>query len=126
MAKRVIIIDDSKYTIREFKKFLEAKGSFDILGEGYDGDAAVELYKKFRPDVVFMDITMPNKDGFTAMEEILAFDPAAKVIIMSAVRGKQMREILKNGAKAYIEKPLSMKSDEFSDDFDDAIEQVFK
>lgn len=84
-----------------------------LIIEGYsiyeagDGDEAVKSYKSYQPDLVLMDITMPIKDGITAIKEIMASDPAAKIIVCSALGQKNMViEAIQAGARDYIVKPF--------------------
>lgn len=78
-----IVIDDDLDTVELFSEYLELKG-IHILAKGYDGKQAVELYEKHRPDVIFLDIMMPQYNGFYAIENIRKFDPDAKMIMVTA------------------------------------------
>lgn len=77
---RVLIVDDAAFMRMMIKDILE-KNDFEIVGEANNGIVAVDLYKKEKPDVVTMDITMPDMDGIEAVKQIKAFDPDAKVIM---------------------------------------------
>lgn len=79
----VIVIDDDKDTVEVFCEFLEIKG-IDVLGRGYNGLEAVELYQKLKPDIVLCDVMMPEADGFYALEKIRKIDSDAKVIMVTA------------------------------------------
>ena len=79
----VIVIEDDVDTAELLCEFLEIKG-IKVLGKGYDGKVAVELYSKLRPDIVFIDVMMPKFDGFYALEQIRKLDPNAKVIMVTA------------------------------------------
>lgn len=107
-AYRVLIVDDSMFVTKQIGQILTSEG-FDVVGTAADGEAGVEKYKELFPNVDFvtMDITMPKMDGVTALEKIVAFDPEAKVIMVSAL-GKQdlVKDALIKGAKNYIVKPL--------------------
>ena len=85
-----------------------------------------EMYEEFKPDLITLDITMPNKDGQQAMEEIITKYPDANVVMISAVRGDTMLECMSFGAKGYIEKPLKFKDAEFVEDFKSTIDEVFE
>lgn len=105
MAK-VLIVDDAAFMRMMIKDILEKNG-FDILGEASNGAKAVELYKKERPDVVTMDITMPEMDGIQAVKAIKAFDPSAKIIMCSAMGQQTMvMDAIKAGARDFIVKPF--------------------
>lgn len=125
MAKKIVIVDDSKFLVKQIAQFFEKTFGFHVLATGSDGNDAVELYRQFTPDLITLDITMPNKDGQQAMKEILAEFPDAKVLMISAVHGDAMLECIKSGAKGYIEKPLRFNNPEFISDFRETIEEIF-
>jgi len=74
-----IVVDDSLDIVELFSTCLELKG-IKVLGKGYDGNDAFELFKQLRPDIVFLDIMMPRYDGFYALEKIREIDPQAKMV----------------------------------------------
>ena len=78
-----IVIDDDLDTVELFCEYLELKG-IQVIGKGYDGKEAVELYQKMRPDIVFLDIMMPYYNGFYAVEGIQKVEPNAKIIMVTA------------------------------------------
>ena len=105
MAK-VLIVDDAAFMRMMIKDILE-KNNFEVVGEASNGLIAVDLYKKEKPDVVTMDITMPDMDGIEAVKAIKAFDPNAKVIMCSAMGQLSMvMDAIKAGAKDFIVKPF--------------------
>jgi len=105
MAK-ILIVDDAAFMRMMIKDILEKNG-FEVIGEAKNGMKAVELYKKERPDVVTMDITMPVMDGIQAVKEIRAFDPTAKIIMCSAMGQQSMvMDAIKSGARDFIVKPF--------------------
>ena len=105
MAK-VLIVDDAAFMRMMIKDILEKNG-FEVVGEASNGIVAVDLYKKEKPDVVTMDITMPDMDGIEAVKAIKEFDPAAKVIMCSAIGQQSMvMDAIKAGAKDFIVKPF--------------------
>ena len=105
MAK-ILIVDDAAFMRMMIKDILEKNG-FEVIGEGNNGIKAVELYKKERPDVVTMDITMPDMDGIQAVKAIRAFDPTAKIIMCSAMGQQSMvMDAIKSGARDFIVKPF--------------------
>jgi two-component system chemotaxis response regulator CheY len=106
MGKRVLIVDDAAF-MRMMIKDILVKNGFEIAGEAANGYEAVEKYKEVRPDVVTMDITMPEKDGIAAVKEIMAIDKQA-VIIMCSAMGQQamVMEAIQAGARDFIVKPF--------------------
>jgi two-component system chemotaxis response regulator CheY len=126
MNKRVVIIDDSSLLVKKLSDFFTQKLNFDVVATGKDGDEALELYRQHRPDLLTMDITMPNKDGCTATSEIMAEFPEANVLVISAVHGELMLDCLSAGAKGYIEKPLRLTEAEFEADFKRTVRGVLE
>ncbi|MFT5875475.1 MAG: two-component system chemotaxis response regulator CheY, partial [Clostridium sp.] len=103
---RVLIVDDAAFMRMMIKDILEKNG-FEVVGEANNGIKAVELYKAEKPDVVTMDITMPDMDGIEAVKEIKAFDPAAKIIMCSAMGQQSMvMDAIRAGARDFIVKPF--------------------
>jgi len=104
--KKVLIVDDAAFMRMALRKIFEKNG-FEVVGEAENGNKGVEKYKELKPDVVTLDITMPEKDGITALKEINAYQPQAKVIMVSAMGQESMvREALISGAKTFIVKPF--------------------
>ncbi|HLR41968.1 MAG TPA: response regulator [Pseudogracilibacillus sp.] len=106
MAQKVLIVDDAAFMRMMIKDILEKNG-YEVVAEAENGNVAVEKYKEFTPDLVTMDITMPEKDGVTALKEIKALDPNATIIMCSAM-GQQAMVIdaIQAGAKDFIVKPF--------------------
>lgn len=103
---RVLIVDDAAFMRMMIKDILEKNG-YQVVGEASNGLKAVEIYKAERPDVVTMDITMPDMDGIEAVKAIKAFDPAAKVIMCSAMGQQTMvMDAIRSGARDFIVKPF--------------------
>lgn len=104
--ERILIVDDSK-TSRKFLKNMLIGAGFEVVAEAIDGIDGIEKYKEFKPDVVTMDITMPNLDGIDAVTEIMRIDPAAKIIMVTAAGQKNnVVEALKRGAVDFVQKPF--------------------
>ena len=83
------------------------KGGHEIVGEAANGAEAVQRYQELRPEVMTLDITMPEKDGLTALREIIGLDPGAKVIMCSALgQESKVLESIKLGAKDFVVKPF--------------------
>ncbi|WP_333861015.1 response regulator [Clostridium sp.] len=105
MAK-ILIVDDAAFMRMMIKDILEKNG-FEVVGEANNGIKAVELYKKETPDVVTMDITMPDMDGIEAVKQIRAIDANAKIIMCSAMGQQTMvMDAIKAGARDFIVKPF--------------------
>ena len=106
MGKRVLVVDDATFMRMMIKDILTGNG-FEVAGEAEDGAKAVEMYKQLRPDLVTMDITMPEKDGITAVKEIMKIDPNARIIMCSAM-GQQalVTEAIQAGARDFLVKPF--------------------
>lgn len=103
----ILIVDDSKFMRGILKKILTGKGHH-IAGEASDGIEAFREYVKHKPDLVFMDITMPNMNGISALEKIMKIDKDARIVICSAM-GQQafVMEAIELGAKDFIVKPFN-------------------
>lgn len=103
--KRVLIVDDACVVRLMIKKAI--KNDFETVGEASNGLEALTKYKELRPDVVTMDITMPEVDGIQATKDIIAFDENAKIVMMSGIDQKEMlTRAIKAGAASYIVKPF--------------------
>lgn len=105
-AKRVLIVDDA-VVMRMMIKGILSKNGYDVVGEAQNGVEAVEKYKALSPDLVTMDMVMPEMDGITAVREIVASDPGAKIIMCTSM-GQQalVVEAIQAGAKSFITKPF--------------------
>ena len=102
----ILIVDDAAF-MRMMIKDILTKNGMDVAGEAENGAIAVEKFKELKPDLVTMDITMPEKDGITALKEILDVDNAAKVVMCSAMGQQAMViEAIQAGAKDFIVKPF--------------------
>ncbi len=100
-----IVIDDDRVSIQLFRDILRMM-NIQVLASGYDGKDAVRLYKKYRPDIVFTDILMPENDGFFALEEIRKFDSHAKVVAVTAdLTNETATKLEKMNISAVIYKP---------------------
>lgn len=103
---KILICDDSILARKKLKDFLISVGCTQIF-DAADGQMAIDTYKIQKPDIVFLDIVMPVKDGITAVKEIIDFDPDAYIIMTSSVGTQEnLKEALKAGAKDFIQKPL--------------------
>lgn len=102
----VLLVDDSRMSRKVLKNLLEEEG-YSVIAEAGDGIEAIEAYKEYKPDLVTLDITMPNMDGIEALKELIAIDPDVTAIMITAA-GQQNKLIqaLKIGAKKFITKPF--------------------
>jgi len=104
MAKRILIVDDSSIMRKMVRKNLEI-GGHTIVGEAKNGKEAIDLYQSQKPDLVTMDVTMREMDGFTAAEKILDSDPKARIIFLSNLDKDKYSENAKRlGALGYLSK----------------------
>lgn len=103
---RILIVDDAKFMRMTLTNILK-KANHQIVGEAENGKIAVELYRKLRPDLVTMDVTMPEMSGIEAVKMIKSESPDAKIIMCSAMgQQKMVVEAIEMGAKDFIVKPF--------------------
>lgn len=104
---KVLICDDSILARKQIKDIIAVVGTPTIL-EASNGETAIEIYKQHKPDLVFLDIVMPKKDGNITIDEIMAFDSDAKIVIVSSVGTQsQLKCALESGAVDFIQKPIN-------------------
>jgi two-component system chemotaxis response regulator CheY len=104
MAK-ILIVDDAEFLRVRLTKMLNTDG-FEVF-QAENGVKAVEIYKEIQPDVVLMDVTMPEMDGLTALKTIVDFDPKARVVMLTALGQESVvLEAVKSGARDFIVKPF--------------------
>jgi two-component system, chemotaxis family, chemotaxis protein CheY len=103
---RVLVVDDAAF-MRKMVTDALSGGGHEVVGEAGNGIEAVSRFQELRPDVMTLDITMPEKDGLDALREIIAVDPGAKVIMCSALgQESKVLESIKLGAKDFVVKPF--------------------
>jgi two-component system, chemotaxis family, chemotaxis protein CheY len=103
---RVLVVDDAAF-MRKLLTDALVSGGHEVVGEAGDGLEAVARYQELRPELTTLDITMPEKDGLSALAEIMAIDPSAKVIMCSALgQESKVLEAVKLGAKDFVVKPF--------------------
>jgi two-component system chemotaxis response regulator CheY len=106
MAQRILIVDDAAF-MRMMIKDILSKNGFEVVGEAENGAVAVEKYAELKPDLVTMDITMPEMDGIEALKKIKQSDPGARIVMCSAMGQQAMVvEAIQAGARDFIVKPF--------------------
>jgi len=124
---KVVIVDDSMLVRLQLKKFFEEEMKFEVAGLGNDGNEAVSLYHQHKPDLITIDLTMPNKDGYEALKEIIAEDDDARILICSAIKDPaKVTQTLEAGARGYIKKPLQLTDSEYVERIKDDIEEALE
>lgn len=105
--KKVLVVDDAAFMRMSIKMTLEKNG-FTVVGEAENGKVAIEKYKELNPDIVTMDITMPEMTGTEALKTIINFDQNANIIMVSAMGQEYLvKEAIVSGAKSFVVKPFS-------------------
>lgn len=106
MATTVLIVDDAMFMRTVLKKMLTDEG-YEVIGEASNGDEAIKLAKELQPNIVTLDITMPDRDGISSIEDILKGSPNSKIIMCSAMGQQAMVvDAIKKGARDFIVKPF--------------------
>jgi len=124
---KVVVVDDSMLVRLQLKKFFEEEMKFEVAALGNDGNDAVALYKQHKPDLITIDLTMPNKDGFEALKEIIDNDENARILICSAIKDPaKVTQTLEAGARGYIKKPLQLTDAEYVERIKDDIEEALE
>ena len=103
---RILVVDDAAF-MRKMVSDALTRGGHEVVGEAGNGTEAVTRFQELRPELTTLDITMPEKDGLTALKEIIELDPSARVIMCSAL-GKESKvlESIKLGARDFVVKPF--------------------
>ena len=102
----MLVVDDAAFMRKVLTDALVA-GGHEVVGEAGDGDAALAAYQDLQPDLVTLDITMPRKDGLATLRELVDIDPAARVVICSALgQETKVLDAIKAGAKDFVVKPF--------------------
>ena len=104
---KFVVVDDAVFMRTLIKRMIEENTNYVVVGEGANGYEAIERAKKFQPDIVTLDITMPEMDGIMAIKEILLACPKAKIIMVSAMGQQSMViDAIKMGASDFVVKPF--------------------
>jgi two-component system chemotaxis response regulator CheY len=119
MARTLLVTDDAMI-IRQIIKDMAAEAGWDVVGEASNGQEAIDRYRELRPDAVTLDLVMPEHDGLHALHGIMALDPDAKVLIVSALEQRAvLREAFKAGAADFVAKPFDRQN------LRESLEQLF-
>ena len=103
---RVLVVDDAAF-MRKMVSDALAKGGHEVIGQAGNGVEALEQFRELRPDLMTLDITMPEKDGLATLKDLMELDPSAKVIMCSALgQESKVLESIKLGARDFVVKPF--------------------
>ena len=106
MSLKVMVVDDALF-MRNMIKDIFTRAGYEVVAEAENGEMAVAMYPEVKPDLVTMDIVMPKKSGIEALQEIMAADPDACIVMVSALgQDSLVLEAVESGAKDFIVKPF--------------------
>ncbi|MFW5895311.1 MAG: response regulator [archaeon] len=106
-SKKVLVVDDAAFTRNMLKKIINKNEYTEVIGEAKNGNEALEVYQKLKPDLVTMDLVMPEKGGIETTEELMKIDKNATIVVVSALGQEALvLEAAKKGAKDFIQKPF--------------------
>jgi len=112
--KKILVVDDAQFTRNMLKNIINKSEIGEVIAEARNGVEAVSLYQELKPDMVTMDLVMPEQGGIETTEKILSIDPDAIIVIVSALGQEALvLEAAKKGAKDFIQKPF--KADQIED-----------
>ena len=104
---KILVVDDTQFTRNILKNIISKTKYGEVVGEAKNGKEALALYKKLKPDMVTMDLVMPEKGGIETIEDLLKVDPKAIIVVVSALGQEALvLEAAKKGAKDFIQKPF--------------------
>ena len=104
--KKVLVVDDAAFMRVSIKNML-SKNGYEVIGEAENGKVAIQKFQELSPDIITMDITMPEMDGLSSLKKILAINASANIVMISAMGQESMvREAVLSGAKGFIVKPF--------------------
>ncbi len=106
-AARLMIVDDSRIIRRKIARCLE-EHDLEVIGRASNGAEAIQIFREAQPDVVTMDLTMPEMDGIQCVEQLVRIDPTVRILVVSALADKATAiEALKKGANGFLCKPFT-------------------
>ncbi|OHE60990.1 MAG: two-component system response regulator [Thermodesulfovibrio sp. RBG_19FT_COMBO_42_12] len=108
MKKKVLIVDDSITSAKQLQKVVDESGAFEVVGHAKNGIEGIKLYTTLKPDIVCMDLNMPEMDGLQAIRILINTDKNVKILVISSVGGvgEKVMEAIKHGAKNVLTKPF--------------------
>ena len=111
-TKKLLIVDDSKLALYRLREIISELKGFEVAASAQTGNEAIELYKEFKPDIVIMDLVMPEMSGSQTSKKILEYDERAKIIVVSALGSSSdsLLEQLDSGAVTVVAKPYNESS----------------
>jgi two-component system chemotaxis response regulator CheY len=110
MARTLLVTDDAMI-IRQIIRDMATSAGWEVVGEASNGQEAIDRYRELRPDVVTLDLVMPEHDGLHALHGIMEFDPKAKVLVVSALEQRGiLKSAFKAGAADFVSKPFDKES----------------
>jgi len=105
--KGILIVDDALFTRNMLKKIINNTNYVEVIGEAANGNEAIDLFKKLKPDLITMDLVMPEKGGIETIEDLIKIDKSALIVVVSALGQEALvLEAAKKGAKDFIQKPF--------------------
>lgn len=108
MVQKIIVVDDAPFIREIVKQILNDQKDYQVIGEAEDGLRAVELAQELKPDIIFMDIVMPEMSGIKATEEILKFDSSIKIIAFTTMDASSIqKKAMKAGCRGFLKKPFT-------------------
>src|SRR5208282_6829095 len=110
MPRRLLVADDAMI-IRQIIRDIAVNAGWEVVGEASNGQEAIDRYRELHPDAVTLDLVMPEHDGLHALHGIMAFDSAAKVLVVSALEQRGvLKAAIKAGASDFVAKPFDKRS----------------
>lgn len=110
MTRRLLVADDAMI-IRQIIKDMAMNAGWEVVGEAANGQEAIDRYRELKPDAVTLDLVMPEHDGLHALHGIMAFDPEAKILVVSALEQRGvLKDAIKAGAADFVAKPFDKRN----------------
>lgn len=110
MTRRLLVADDAMI-IRQIIKDMAMNAGWEVVGEAANGQEAIDRYRELQPDAVTLDLVMPEHDGLHALHGIMAFDPEAKILVVSALEQRGvLKDAIKAGAADFVAKPFDKRN----------------
>lgn len=126
MSRSAVVVDDSKLIVHQISEFLSERMGVEVLAVGHNGNDAIELYRKHRPDLITLDLAMPKKTGREAIVAIREEFPDARILVISVVHGEVALDCMRMGIMGFIEKPLKLWEPTSAEQFRLSLEEVLR